>query len=277
MADNVGLGGPDLPIEIDEDDDEGLGSEIASSTTSLSSSVLRYEFENGRRYHGFNSGTYAFPNDEDELDRMDLENHLWKLLLDGATHLAPLRDPHKILDLGTGTGIWAIDMAQRYPGAQVIGTDLSPVQPVVVPANCDFEVDDFNLDWTWADNSIDFIHGRLLLASVEDYSKLFERAFAAIKPGGFMEMHEIDPGSYSDDGTLAPDSNAAKWGDLFKEGCAKAGRPILPVHDYQNLMRNAGFVNIREKAMKRPHNTWAKDKRLKRIGLVSKSFERRRS
>lgn len=34
-----------------------------------------------------------------------------------------------MLDLGTGTGIWAIDFADEYPSANVIGTDLSPIQP----------------------------------------------------------------------------------------------------------------------------------------------------
>ena len=31
---------------------------------SLTSSVLEYEFENGRRYHGYKAGSYPLPNDE---------------------------------------------------------------------------------------------------------------------------------------------------------------------------------------------------------------------
>jgi len=51
------------------------------------------------------------------------------LVLDGKLHLAPLDAPQRILDIGTGTGIWAIDIADEYPMAEVIGTDLSPIQP----------------------------------------------------------------------------------------------------------------------------------------------------
>ena len=57
------------------------------------------------------------------------------LLLKGELHLAPIKNPHRILDIGTGTGIWAIDMADRYPQAEIVGTDLSPIQPKWVPPN----------------------------------------------------------------------------------------------------------------------------------------------
>lgn len=67
-------------------------------------------------------------NSQLELDRMDLDHHIFGLLI-GELHLAPLTCPQKILDLGTGTGLWAMDAAEMYPSAEVIGTDLSPTQP----------------------------------------------------------------------------------------------------------------------------------------------------
>jgi SAM-dependent methyltransferase len=36
------------------------------------------------------------------------------------------REPRRILDLGTGTGLAARFLAERFPGAQVVGADLSP-------------------------------------------------------------------------------------------------------------------------------------------------------
>jgi methylase of polypeptide subunit release factors len=45
-------------------------------------------------------------------------------MMEGKLHLAPVKDPQRILDVGTGTGIWAIDTADLYPSAEVIGTDL---------------------------------------------------------------------------------------------------------------------------------------------------------
>lgn len=54
---------------------------------------------------------YYLPNDEVELDRLDFMHQLMLLLLHNKLHFAPIeRKPIRILDVGTGTGIWAIDM-----------------------------------------------------------------------------------------------------------------------------------------------------------------------
>jgi hypothetical protein len=82
---------------------------LGSSSGSLLSSVGDYAFENGHRYHKFREGTYNFPNEESEQDREDMK-HAMVVNLCQRLHFAPLgEDPQNILDLGTGTGIWAIE------------------------------------------------------------------------------------------------------------------------------------------------------------------------
>lgn len=88
---------------------------------------------------------YVFPNDPPELDRLDDQYELVKEMMDGQLHLAPFtpeNPPTKILDIGTGTGLWAVEMGDEYPSAHIIGTDLSPVQPALVPPNVRFFVED---------------------------------------------------------------------------------------------------------------------------------------
>ena len=147
----IPLSGEHDTLEADDHDrDSTFGGDrdsLASSSTSLISGITKYQFENGRRYHAYQAGKYHFPNDEQELNRMDIEHHNQLLQLDGRLHLCPVDDPQEVLDLGTGTGIWCIDMADKYPSAQIIGTDLSPVQPSWVPPNCNFQVDDFDQEW----------------------------------------------------------------------------------------------------------------------------------
>ena len=68
---------------------------------------------------------------------MDLYSHLCYLLNGRCLFKAPLdRDTLKrALDIGTGTGVWAMDFADEFPDCEIIGTDISPIQPRWVPPN----------------------------------------------------------------------------------------------------------------------------------------------
>jgi len=108
--------------------DAGYESDTASSaSTSLSVSVREYLFENGRRYHKFRAGRYNFPNDEVEQEREDMKHAMIKTLCQ-KLHYAPIgQHPQEILDIGTGTGIWAIESEYAVgrgtrPGQVVFGS-----------------------------------------------------------------------------------------------------------------------------------------------------------
>ena len=98
-------------------------------------------------------------------------------MLDGALYLSPLPEdgPRKVLELGCGTGSWAIEMAERFPDTHVVGVDLSRIQPGCMP-NVDFEVDDVESEWLHP-TDFDFIFMRELSVYIQDPAKLFERAF----------------------------------------------------------------------------------------------------
>jgi ubiquinone/menaquinone biosynthesis C-methylase UbiE len=257
--------------DIDQDSTFGDGncSTGGSTTTSIRSAITKYEFEHGRRYHAYKAGRYVMPNDERELERMDIEHHNQGLQL-GALHLAPIGStPQHILDVGTGNGIWAIDMADQYPSATVTGIDLSPVQATWVPPNAMFEIDDFEDEWTFGADKFDLVHMRHLLSSVSDYVRLYKQAFHALKPGGWLEINEVALSVYCDDGTFPEDTASVKWAHWFDEACIKLGRPVPKLEQYKPRFEQAGFVDVQERVRKRPTNDWPKDPRMKEIGRVS--------
>lgn len=42
-------------------------------------------------------------------------------------HSALLRRESRILDVGAGTGKWAVEMAQQFPDAEILGIDITDV------------------------------------------------------------------------------------------------------------------------------------------------------
>jgi 23S rRNA U2552 (ribose-2'-O)-methylase RlmE/FtsJ len=56
-------------------------------------------------------------------------------------HLRKIRNPRTVLDLATGTGAWAVNIAQEFATAdEVVGVDIKSVAPIHYPSNCRFEV-----------------------------------------------------------------------------------------------------------------------------------------
>jgi len=209
----------------------------------------------------------VLPNDSLEQERLDIWHHIENLILGGELTRAPLDGPRKILDVGTGTGIWAIDAAVRYPTALVIGNDLSPIQPSWVPPNCRFEVDDVESEWVHPENTFDLVHNRYMLGSIKNWDEHFCRMFRHIKPGGYLEVKEGVLELYSQSGPCP--ENVTKFFELLRESGNKSGRPMIGVEDFRAKMEAAGFQDVEERVDKLPVGTWPKDKLLSQIGTYT--------
>ncbi|KAM0351275.1 hypothetical protein ACHAP4_009414 [Fusarium culmorum] len=209
-------------------------------------------------------------NDDQQNEAIDIIHHYLLLALDGKLHLAPVGDDAKsVLDVGTGTGIWAIDFADEHPNAeQVIGTDISPIQPSWVPPNVKFEIEDCTQPWTFSPNTFDFIHMRYLYGSIGDWGALFQEAYRACKPGGWVESFEASPRLESDDGSVQEGSAMSEWGKFFIEGGRKMGRTFTIIDDdlQKQGMEEAGFVDIVTWDYKAPVGAWPKDPKLQEVG-----------
>ncbi|EPS35856.1 hypothetical protein H072_10682 [Dactylellina haptotyla CBS 200.50] len=177
------------------------------------------------------------------------------IALDGKLHAAPLDNPQRIMDIGTGT-------ADIYKSAQIVGNDLSPIQPKCVS----FEIDDVESDWTYTPASFDLIFSRYMLGSIQDWPRLFEQIFKALKPGGYIEILEPDSTLRCDDGSLTLESALLEWNKLFVDAAEISGRTLVGAPKYASWLEEAGFVDIKDAKLMLPNSPWPKDKRLKELG-----------
>lgn len=66
------------------------------------------------------------------------------------------------------------EVGEQFPSATVIGVDLSPIQPVWIPPNVEFIVDDIEDEWVYA-NDFDYVHLRFVGICIKDNSRLQQR------------------------------------------------------------------------------------------------------
>ncbi|KAH8193698.1 hypothetical protein TruAng_012135 [Truncatella angustata] len=247
------------------------GDENASAaSTSVNSSIYAHTYENGRRYHSFKNGRYPIPNDDQEQHREDMKHVMMLEMTDGRLCYAPVGDnPQKIMDIGTGTGLWAIQAGDRYPSAVILGIDLSPIQPTWIPPNVQFLIDDCEDEWLNGDN-YDLIHLRVMSPVLKDVPKMCRQAFTNIKPGGWMEWQELHGWMQCDDGTMADDDPAFGIYKLAAEAFARLGYDIHLASKLDEPLKQAGFTNVQCVIKKIPVGTWARDRRLRLVGYYLK-------
>ncbi|SPQ24311.1 e2fe2a48-64e9-499f-9da9-cc145a7e7db2 [Thermothielavioides terrestris] len=243
---------------------------IISSTASISSTILNYRKLHGRTYQNYEGAEYWGPNDDRQNKGLDMAHHMMYLAFEDKLYLAPLENPQKVLDVGTGTGIWAIDFADEHPSAEVIGTDLSPIQPAWVPPNCKFELDNCEQPWTYAENSFDYIHIRGLVGCVQDWEALYRQCLRCLKPGGWLEQHEFALPIAGNDAPLPDDCVWHDWGSVFREAGRKMGRSFEVTDHWEEWLRKAGFTEtLHTKSTRLPIGGWPRDPRWKEVGLFN--------
>lgn len=145
---------------------------------------------------------YVMPRDLEETNRLDFQHYLLRHALQ-RNFVTPIgENPQSILDVGTGTGRWAREMAQQFPLANVVGMDVNP-PPVDQAAEADQSGDLRPPNYTFVpgnilerlpfpDGSFDFVHMRLLVSAIphERWSGVVSELVRVTRIGGWVESVE---------------------------------------------------------------------------------------
>lgn len=144
---------------------------------------------------------YMLPKDEGEINRLDFQHYMLRFSLRG-NYSAPIAEPKAILDVGTGTGRWAREMAELFLDARVIGLDiavpkadesaesLQTAEPL--PPNYSFVPGNVLEGLPFADGEFDFTHQRLLVTAIPlaQWPQVIGELARVTRPGGWVELVE---------------------------------------------------------------------------------------
>ncbi|KAF7352026.1 S-adenosyl-L-methionine-dependent methyltransferase [Mycena venus] len=153
-----------------------------------------------------------------EMRRLDELHVAVKRYFNGELSLAPITDvpPRKILDLGCGSGAWAIDAATQFPEAEVIALDISPLPNRRIPANISFKLADLTQELDFEKGTFDIVHARFVIFHVSDGERAVKRAAELVKPGGFLILEDMDLMSVIRTGGYAVKQHVLKMFELLR-------------------------------------------------------------
>ena len=182
-------------------------------------------------------------------------------MIGGDPFLAPMqsmKDMSKAVDVGCGTGVATVQIADMFPSAKVYGLDISAVLEAVrktAPANVAWAVgnvlavdynkpgDDIMSREIFTPGGLGYIFGRMLFLGINDWSRYFTTAYHSLKSGGILEHQDLDWNFYRV-GTSQCLSNKWEWHQAVMSGVEQCGLSARAGSDAASIMEAAGLEII---------------------------------
>lgn len=126
----------------------------------------------------------------------ELENEMGQKWLREIERLLPEKEHLRILDVGTGTGFFAVLLAQA--GHQVEGIDLTPAmleeaRSLAAQRNLDIVFREMDAQaLSYAEESFDVVLSRNLTWTLPEPEKAYREWFRVLKPGGWLLNFDAD-------------------------------------------------------------------------------------
>ncbi|KAH7156311.1 methyl transferase [Dactylonectria macrodidyma] len=248
-----------------------------NSTSTVQGQVSKeWTYKHGRYFAPPSKrGEYLLPIDNEELNRLDILHKVFLVARGNKPFRSPIvRPAPKFMDLGTGTAIWGINVAEEYArcftDSQIMAVDLNKTQPELIPVGVISQQFDIE-EPTWGPlmTGCDLIHVRMMLGSLQTniwpqtYRNILEHLTPEI---GHMEHIEIDWTPRWDDNQRPTKSAFEEWAALFYSGMDKFDRSARVKSDERYLMMEAaGFTDIKEEVIKAYVCPWSEDRTVREL------------
>jgi len=199
-------------------------------------------------------------------------HNVFNRVFDGRLIFPPINRPRRILDLGHGTGSWALEVAEQHNGCEVIGIDINPtMQPQEMPANLYLQVDDLNRRFSFSAHHFDLVHSQMMASAIHAnrWTQYMRDMLRVTRPGGWCQMVELYLNVQSDNGTIGDGHALRQWSNRILESMAGLKDLRVPLR-LQNLMREAGFVDVESRMIPLPTCAWSTEPRDYEIGAANR-------
>jgi SAM-dependent methyltransferase len=190
------------------------------------------------------------------------------------------RDPKgeklRVLDMGTGGGLWAVDMADEFPHVEVTGVDLAPLQPRMVPSNCTFELCDLDARCLpYHSNSYDVVHARNMHSGIHNYPRFLHELTRILRPGGVLILVEFDLRPIADGEFTSADAKSGIPGwcalaEAMQRALTQSGVDVKVPRHMGELVHNLGrYDQVIQQHADIPVGFWPKDPALLTVGQLA--------
>ena len=146
------------------------------------------------------AGTYIFGEGEAETSRLNFQHYMFRLAFQG-DYSAPIHSPRDILDVASGTGRLARELARRFPQANVIGFDINWDQLTAslaegidpLPENCTFLLGNALETFAFSAGSFDFAMARACSSfiPVAQWPQVIREMIRVTRRGGWIEIRDF--------------------------------------------------------------------------------------
>jgi SAM-dependent methyltransferase len=190
------------------------------------------------------------------LDLFDEMHFVLRMLTDG-NHLANLSrsSVSKVLDVGTGSGLWVLEMAAEYPTMSFTGMDVNTFQPhMIKPQNVQFVQANVLERTPFRERSFDYIHVRMMAGSVtmRQWPLALTELRRLLSPGGIIELMDFT-GDIDNAGRM----HHGFWGPNLMELGTKLNLDFTVWSEFEPLLADAGFLDVQHAHVLLPMGPWA--------------------
>lgn len=196
---------------------------------------------------------YMLPRLASEVNRLDLQHYALREAL-GSNYLAPVGTPARILDVGTGTGQWAFELSREFPGAAVVGLDLTRTIKPSAPESYWHVQANAADGLPFRNRAFDFVHQRLLRPGIPavKWPAVVRDLARVTRPGGWVELVEVGDG-------VEPAGPATRaLFDLLVRLCARFGLVVRLPRELalEELLSDARMEAIETRRVDIPIGEW---------------------